>query len=402
MKKLALISLLTGGLILLSAPRPADARVSVSVAFFHSELAPYGHWRTCSYGDCWAPAVAAGWQPYSNGEWIYTDYGWTWVSYDPWGGDPFHYGSWTWVAGDGWVWVPGTIWSPAWVTWCYSDAFIGWAPLPPTFAFSAAGYFGSPFVASARNYVIVPANRFAGGNVSTARIPLSRNTSVLTQARKATGFRASGGVLRNNALPLSRVERASSRAIPRRNISAARTDPRPMSASGSRRLTIASRARTERSAARAQTRSIARSAPTRDSIQRSRVSTRSRMSPRSTATPSARRSAARPRALVRSAPTRSASRSVVRSAPRRPESRPAARIEKAPAPRRSVVSQPMHERRVPPSAPVARTVRPSPPLRTAPSRISRPAIAPGRAPAMAHARPTPPATARGTEKQPGR
>jgi hypothetical protein len=31
----------------------------------------------------------------------------------------------------GWVWVPGSEWAPAWVSWRESDDYIGWAPLPP-------------------------------------------------------------------------------------------------------------------------------------------------------------------------------------------------------------------------------------------------------------------------------
>ncbi len=29
----------------------------------------------------------------------------------------------------GWVWVPGTVWAPAWVVWRHSDVNIGWAPM---------------------------------------------------------------------------------------------------------------------------------------------------------------------------------------------------------------------------------------------------------------------------------
>src|SRR5262249_34845330 len=114
--------------------RGAGAAVSVSISVFENDLAPYGNWvEVPSYGTCWVPArVAAGWQPYTVGEWAYTDYDWTWVSYAPWGGIPYHYGTWVWVSGYGWAWIPGTVWAPAWVTWCYSDSYVGWAPIPPS------------------------------------------------------------------------------------------------------------------------------------------------------------------------------------------------------------------------------------------------------------------------------
>ena len=67
---------------------PCAGSVSVSLSFFHETLAPHGRWvMTASYGEVWAPAVAVGWAPYVNGEWVYSDWGWTWVSYDSVGGD---------------------------------------------------------------------------------------------------------------------------------------------------------------------------------------------------------------------------------------------------------------------------------------------------------------------------
>src|SRR5439155_760584 len=62
------------------APRPAAASVNVSI--FFDELAPYGDWvSVAQYGRVWCPRhVHARWQPYVDGEWVYTEYGWTWIS----------------------------------------------------------------------------------------------------------------------------------------------------------------------------------------------------------------------------------------------------------------------------------------------------------------------------------
>ncbi len=129
---------------LLAPAREVRASATVSIGFFYDSLAPYGDWVTVpTYGRCWRPArVAFGWQPYLDGEWDYTDAGWTWVSFDPWGGDPYHYGTWVFTASYGWVWIPGTVWAPAWVTWCITDDAYGWAPVPPSFAVGTAGYVG--------------------------------------------------------------------------------------------------------------------------------------------------------------------------------------------------------------------------------------------------------------------
>ena len=114
----------------------------VEVSTFYTTLAPYGTWVDIpDYGYCWRPTVSvynAGWSPYSNdGRWLWSDAGWYWYSDYSWGWAPFHYGRWCTYPGYGWVWSPGTVWGPAWVTWRYTDAYCGWAPLPPACGWSA-------------------------------------------------------------------------------------------------------------------------------------------------------------------------------------------------------------------------------------------------------------------------
>ena len=123
---LALAAILT-----LAAPRPAQA-LEVSFDFFYDSLSPYGEWiEVGDYGYCWRPAgVDQDWAPYSDGYWTYTDAGWTWVSYEDYGGIVYHYGRWAKVEDEGWVWVPDYEWGPAWVSWRKNDDYVGWAPLP--------------------------------------------------------------------------------------------------------------------------------------------------------------------------------------------------------------------------------------------------------------------------------
>jgi hypothetical protein len=76
--------------------------------------------------------VAAGWRPYTEGQWVWTDeFGWTWVSDEPWGWATYHYGRWYFDPIYGWSWVPGRVWAPAWVSWRQSTDHMIWAPLPP-------------------------------------------------------------------------------------------------------------------------------------------------------------------------------------------------------------------------------------------------------------------------------
>lgn len=125
-----LAALLFAGVL---APSPVRARETVSFDFFYDSLAPYGEWvQVGDYGLCWRPTdVDPDWTPYSDGYWAYTDAGWTWVSYEEFGGIVYHYGRWIRLDDDSWCWTPDYEWGPAWVSWRTSDDYVGWAPLPP-------------------------------------------------------------------------------------------------------------------------------------------------------------------------------------------------------------------------------------------------------------------------------
>src|SRR6185503_19526629 len=56
---------------------------------------------------------------------------WYWVSDEPWAWATYHYGRWQLAGGYGWVWVPETVWAPAWVSWREGGGYVGWAPMPP-------------------------------------------------------------------------------------------------------------------------------------------------------------------------------------------------------------------------------------------------------------------------------
>ena len=108
----------------------------VTVNYFYDTLAPYGTWvNVAGYGWCWRPTVViyqTSWQPYgNNGHWVYTDYGWYWLSGYSWGWATFHYGRWFRIPNYGWCWWPDTVWAPSWVCWRYDNDYCGWAPLPP-------------------------------------------------------------------------------------------------------------------------------------------------------------------------------------------------------------------------------------------------------------------------------
>ena len=100
---------------------------------FYDQLSPYGQWvQTPEYGAVWIPNAEPNFQPYAtNGHWVVTEYGNTWVSDYAWGWAPFHYGRWYQDRYRGWAWVPGNDWGPAWVSWRSGGGYYGWAPLGP-------------------------------------------------------------------------------------------------------------------------------------------------------------------------------------------------------------------------------------------------------------------------------
>ncbi|HLK56157.1 MAG TPA: DUF6600 domain-containing protein [Chthonomonadaceae bacterium] len=100
------------------------------------DLDAYGSWRNDpQYGYVWCPrALAVDWRPYNYGHWVWVNpFGWTWVSDEPWGWAPYHYGTWV-HASYGWGWCPGPTcqyWSPAVVHFSECEGRVAWVPLAP-------------------------------------------------------------------------------------------------------------------------------------------------------------------------------------------------------------------------------------------------------------------------------
>jgi len=336
MKKLAITAFVLGALAMGFPAQPARAEVSVRVSIggFYHELAPYGRWVSCRYGRCWVPRrVARRWQPYTNGRWVYTDYGWTWVSRDPWGGSPYHYGTWTYLRGYGWVWVPGTVWAPAWVTWTYSDRYVGWAPLPPSFACGESGYSGRPVVVTATQYVFVPVNRFVDTDVTSAWVSPQETATIFRQTRPVTSFAVSDGIVRNVGVPVAAIQGAMGGRIEPRSISAANTAPQPVTVGGggkSRRLPVVATAREMNAAVAGGPQETARPAPASRAEKGGKAPVIQSRGQEPQAAPAERREAKAPR--VREAPPAQSrgQRQAPQAAPAEPREAKAPRVREAP------------------------------------------------------------------------
>ena len=128
------------GLSVFSVVESKAQQAEVSFQIFYDELAPYGRWLLHpKYGDVWVPDVQGEFTPYlTNGYWTVTQYGNTWVSNYDWGWATFHYGRWYYDEFEGWVWIPDTVWAPAWVVWRNGGGYYGWAAISPGLNFSVS------------------------------------------------------------------------------------------------------------------------------------------------------------------------------------------------------------------------------------------------------------------------
>ncbi|MBS1598987.1 MAG: hypothetical protein JST75_12255 [Bacteroidetes bacterium] len=158
------------------APQPVAQEVSYQN--FYDELSPYGHWIDYpGYGYVWMPSAGPDFRPYStNGNWIYTDMGWTWTSNYSWGWAPFHYGRWFYEGGYGWMWMPGNEWSPAWVSWRSNNDYYGWAPLGPNVRMDA---YGGAYNPPSNYWCFVPHQYISSPRVSNYYVNESRNVTII-------------------------------------------------------------------------------------------------------------------------------------------------------------------------------------------------------------------------------
>jgi hypothetical protein len=153
----------------------------LDTSFFYDYLSPYGIWVQYSpYGYVWIPhSPGYGWRPYTRGRWVWTDYGWTWISDFRWGWAPFHYGRWAWDAEFGWFWVPGTTWGPAWVTWRWSNLYIGWAPLPPDVGFVGIRIVSLPYALPGSYWIFIDGRYFLNPYIYRYVLPFERNVTII-------------------------------------------------------------------------------------------------------------------------------------------------------------------------------------------------------------------------------
>jgi hypothetical protein len=192
-----------------SAP-PAHAAVSFDL--FYSSLSPHGSWLVSGqYGRVWQPAVyAPGWNPYSDGHWVYTDLGWTWVSDYEWGAVPYHYGTWASDPELGWVWVPGYVWAPSWVVFRTGPDYIGWAPVSPGFSVGVSFGFSEPVAAS---FTFVSCHDFLAPRIGPRIVSYSQTRGIINNTRVVNSLTVQNNIVVNRGPDVSVIGRATGRRI---------------------------------------------------------------------------------------------------------------------------------------------------------------------------------------------
>ncbi len=185
--RLVLFCGMLGALALTVSTARAGVEISVgvnvaSVDQFYEPLGSYGAWVDVgTYGRCWHPAhVEAGWRPYCSGSWVWTDGGWYWDSDEQWAWACYHYGRWADDPYYGWVWVPGTEWGPAWVSFRRGGGYVAWAPLSPACDFGPSGeiVINDSYVPPSW-YVCVNVHHFA--EPITPRLVLINNIKIINR-----------------------------------------------------------------------------------------------------------------------------------------------------------------------------------------------------------------------------
>jgi hypothetical protein len=214
------------------SPAPVDNANSappateMTVNEFNDTLTPYGQWvEVEGYGRCWRPTIVvydSTWQPYCDrGHWVYTDCGWYWDSDYSWG-VTFHYGRWFHHDHFGWCWWPDTVWAPSWVTWRSSDAYCGWAPLPPFavyrpgfgFFYRGAGVaIGFDFGLSADCYTFVPFGHFNESHPRYYREEAGRARQIFNQTTVINNYSRNNTFIVNGGIAIDRIRGATHRPL---------------------------------------------------------------------------------------------------------------------------------------------------------------------------------------------
>lgn len=219
MKKLIVISaMIIWGLI---GTSESFAHFGVS-GYFYNNLTPYGTWIEINNGVVvWRPSIVRlDWSPYQEGRWIWTNDGWYWNSYEPFGYITYHYGRWYFDDYYGWLWYPDYDWAPAWVEWRYDDDYIGWAPLSPyaSFSISTGIFFSYTYYAPYYHWHFVTFKHFCNPHVYNYYVPTKQKYRIYSNTKYRTNYGYNNGRIQNKGVDVNYVRVRSNDKITERDI----------------------------------------------------------------------------------------------------------------------------------------------------------------------------------------
>jgi len=87
-------------------------------------LNPYGTW--AKVDNTWAYTPLNHQAPYTDGRWLYTEYGWYWKGNNPHSWLTEHYGYWKRGADKVWAWYPGPFWLAQIIEFRVTPTHVGW------------------------------------------------------------------------------------------------------------------------------------------------------------------------------------------------------------------------------------------------------------------------------------
>jgi hypothetical protein len=152
--------------------------------------------------------------PYENGQWVDSDAGWYFhASTEP-EEITSHYGRWTFTTSLGWVWLPGSVWAPAWVDWREDETYVAWTPVPAGVHISGSVLLVPP-VMKINHYVIVEKQFFLEPAVYKYKYSVKTNPHKIKikSMTRVNGVTVKGKIVYNHGPSVGGIEKASGKKV---------------------------------------------------------------------------------------------------------------------------------------------------------------------------------------------
>ena len=115
------------------------------------------------------------------------------------------------------MWVPGSTWGPAWVSWRYTDSYCGWAPLPPAARYESYGFYyqssrvgiGFDFGLHHDNYTFIPTSRFCDRTPYRHYVSGSHSRNIYNNSTVINNYYVNNNTIINEGIGRDTVAKAT-------------------------------------------------------------------------------------------------------------------------------------------------------------------------------------------------